>query len=287
MIVLKLKKYKEKLKKKLKKDDVFKLIELVLKVVELFVVSSIVFNFTNVQDSYNRILTTIENNELITNNYNDAIINEELKMETLLKAAQSAYDSKDYEKVVEIYAMEKLQDNPLVNNNLGYMYANGIYYDVDLMKADYYFDKAIEVGNYKAFYNKIAAHFRLKQGNLIGLLIAGYETEGHDTIVEFISYQFEDYNDFSEEKKEEVAEWFLYDLWEERQNELIEKFYYWEYVGEVYLSYSPTNTDLVRYIKFTEHSGYADGVAYTVKGYQKEIRKCRGIDELEQWQIYN
>lgn len=281
----------ENKRKKLTREEKFKVIEIVLKVVGLVAASSLVMNIGVIENSFNEILTEVENTNIstidnsTTNNYKKSIIDEDMDEESLLRIAQTAYDSKDYETLVQVYSMEKLKNNALVNNNLGYMYANGIYFEVDIVRADVYFDKAIELGNVNAFYNKLAAHFRLKQGDLIELLIQGYELEKNEVIIEFVSCHFEDYPNYTQEEKERVIESFLFEISEESQNELLEKFYYWERMGDVYLSYSPENTDLMQYIKFTEHSGVKDGVAYTVKGYRKYVKKCYGIERLgEAWE---
>jgi len=285
---------KESKRKKLTREEKFKVIEILLKVMELFAASSLIMmNIGVIENSFNEILTVVENTNIsttdnsTTNIYEKSIVDEDMDEQTLLGIAQTAYESKDYETVVQVYSMEKLKNNALVNNNMGYMYANGIYFDVNIVRADMYFDKAIELGNENAFYNKLAMHFRLRQGDLIELLIQGYELEKNEVIIEFVSCHFEDYPNYTQEEKERVTESFLFEISEEVQNELLEKFYCWERMGDVYLSYSPENTDLMQYIKFTEHSGVKDGVAYTVKGYRKYVKKCFGIERLGETWEYN
>lgn len=67
----------------------------------------------------------------ITNN-NAPIINEEMDERTLLKYAENAFLAEDYESVVQIYSMENLNNNPVACNNMGYMFANGIYFPLNM-----------------------------------------------------------------------------------------------------------------------------------------------------------
>lgn len=56
----------------------------------------------------------------------------------------------------------------------------GLYYDVDLAKADEYYRKAIKYGNLQAYDNMLAAHFRLWEDDCIEILLLGYAGEYPD-----------------------------------------------------------------------------------------------------------
>ena len=110
-------------------------------------------------------------------NNNSAIIDERMSNNTLLQEAQSAYFAKDYKRMAEIYCIDKLQNDSTAQNNIGFMYANGLYYPVNVEQADYYYDKALAQNNIKAYENKLALHMRTKQEDRIQLLQQGYQLQ--------------------------------------------------------------------------------------------------------------
>ncbi len=135
--------------------------------------------------------------------------NESTSAETLLAYAEKAFLAKDYKSVVQVYCMPQLQNNGIACNNMGYMFATGIYYPVDQEQADKYYDKAIKAGCEKAYENKLKMHLKNYSDDIISLLKQGYEM-GNEKVTEFIAYQMEDYETYSQEQKERIAKQFLY-----------------------------------------------------------------------------
>ncbi len=209
----------------------------------------------------------------------ESLVDENTSVETLLEYAENSYLANNYEVVATIYSMDKLEDNVIANTNLGYMYANGEYFDQNDEMADKYYDKAISLNSMEALNNKIALHMRKKKNDCIELLKQGYK-EKDKNISEFVTSHFEGFEEYTQEQKENMTGQFLYTITEEDRKEIFDKFYYWDEEGIVYLSYSPHNEDFTRYIMISQHS-VSQGKA-TVKGYKKYVYKCGGIGFLEE-----
>ncbi len=93
------------------------------------------------QNNINQLDSTTVQGDVVNNN--SAIIDERMSNNTLLQEAQSAYFAKDYKRMAEIYCIDKLQNDSTAQNNIGFMYANGLYYPVNVEQADYYYAKAM------------------------------------------------------------------------------------------------------------------------------------------------
>ncbi len=81
-----------------------------------------------------------------------------LSDEDKLRFAEQAFDAEDYETVISTYS--NMTSNPIVQTNLGYMYANGIYFDQNIETALSYYNSAILIGYGKAITNKICLCIR-------------------------------------------------------------------------------------------------------------------------------
>lgn len=224
------------------------------------------------------ISSNIEENTTI-NNIN-SMFNENTSAITLLAYAEKAFIVEDYKSVVQVYCMPQLQDNGIACNNMGYMFATGIYYPIDQEQADKYFDKAIEAGCEKAYENKLKIHLKNYDNDIIELLKQGYEMENMKTkVVEFIACQMEDYETYTQEQKDSIAWQFLYKISKESQKELLETFYRWV-ADEEYVQFynSPSNTETVKYIWIDDNNVTIDGSHMTIHIYEKFIKECSGID---------
>lgn len=78
--------------------------------------------------------------------------------EEKIQFAKKLYDANEIEKVMELYSDETLQNNPVVNSNLGYLYAKGIYVEKSISIAEGYFYRAIENGNEMAYLQLFAMY---------------------------------------------------------------------------------------------------------------------------------
>lgn len=281
--------------------DVLKLIMLLL---DVFLSSTVLIKFFSVENNYNQryqafiddvgqivqvsqeeinadmesIKQTIvsSNVQNITNN-NAPMINEEMDGQTLIKYAENAFLAEDYKSAIQIYSMENLSDNPVACNNMGYMFANGIYFPLNMEMADYYYDKAIELGDVKAYENKLAMHFKYCCDDLVAMIQQGFDME-NQKMIEFVTSHIESYEDYTWDQKENIAAWLLTVVSEEGQQELLEKFYVWEDKGYVFLRYSPEDTEVVKYIWISSDIN-DEGTVHTYKKYEK---RCVGIEILEE-----
>ena len=237
---------------------------------------------TDITQRIDKIESTIINGDTntvantITNN-NAAIVNESMSEESLLLAAQNAYGAQNYQQLAEIYSIQKIYNNKLVQNNMGYMYANGLYYPVNIEQADFYYDKAIANGDIKAYENKLALHFRTKQDDRVELIKQGYEINDEKMLRFFVSH-FEGYENCDLDVANNLVMSFIVDVTDDGKEELLDEFYKWEYEQTIYVSNSPDNSDIVRFIKVDE-CNYGEETVYTYKEYCNE---CVGIEMLEE-----
>ena len=189
----------------------------------------------------------------------------------------------DYETVIQIYSMEKLAQNDIACSNLGFMFANGLYYDVDLAKADEYYRKAIKYGNLQAYDNMLAAHFRLWEDDCVEILLLGYAGEySCMKMVEFIASHYEGYEDFTTEDKLRIVKKLLFETSDEEQTEIMDGFYGAEFEGTVFLTYTPTDTAIERYIYIGETPYMLENEAGTIEHYEKYMIYCSGIEILDE-----
>lgn len=295
---------KDKAQNRSKKPEINDIIKLIIFLLDVFLSGSILIKIFCIENNYNQqyrtliddvsqiiqvsqeeINTDIEsikqtivssNIQNITNN-NAPIINEEMDEQTLIKYAENAFWAEDYESVVQIYSMGNLSDNPVACNNMGYMFANGIYFPLNMEMADYYYDKAMELGSTKAYENKLAMHFKYCQDDLIELIQQGYDM-GNQKMIEFVTSHFEGYEDYTWDEKENIVVQLLTVVSEEGQQELLEKFYVWEDKGYVFLSYSPGDTEIIKYI-WADDMQYSEGTTHI---YEKWEKRCVGIEILEE-----
>lgn len=126
---------------------------------------SIIFNLV-ININYGNVKNIITNqtiNNIIINNKENIIISD-LSENDLLRIAQSRYESEDYQGAIEIYQLDKMQNNDIAMSNLGFLYTN--YYDIndspnyDKILATY--NKSNHIQSYR---NKLA--FYIKYGGYV------------------------------------------------------------------------------------------------------------------------
>lgn len=212
--------------------------------------------------------------------------------EELLKISQNYYLGEDFEMIIEIYSMDKLKNNAVALNNIGYMYANGIYYKQNLEMAKFYYDKSIELGNDKALTNELAMCFNNKLKDIPDVLMKCFEKKNL-TAGKFIYSRFED-ADLNDENACIDALANLAFLWQaeveagEIQNELPytvdNSFYEWVNEGYKNLIYTPSNDKLTKYIPVgdVEKLNLEAGYALIVGVYKCYKSKCINIDMLDE-----
>lgn len=220
---------------------------------------------------------TIDNSieQNITNNAYS--YDENTSRETLLKYAQNAFLAGNYQETVQIYSMEKLQNDPVVNNNLGYMYAKGYYFYESFEKANEYYDKAIEGGCEEARGNKLALYIRIHSIKSLYIIRQECERDNEQIIDYFLSFYDEYESDNYQEKKKFVINTIDDLVMEEWYDFMLSTFYVWEEVGLVKMSEVPTNTDFEYY----EFIRFMDEDYVTKILYKKYINQCINIQMLE------
>ena len=113
-------------------------------------IATIVSVFFGYQLSINSKNNTVngDNNGQMVNadSYYNQIINDpqEYSENEILRQAEIAFDAKDYDAVRKLYTLDKVANNPIVFNNLGYMYANGLGVENDIKIAMSYYNRASE-----------------------------------------------------------------------------------------------------------------------------------------------
>jgi TPR repeat protein len=229
----------------------------------------------NITSNVNDVKQTITSSNNTTNNYG-AIVNESMDESTLLSYADQEFQAENYEIVVQVYSMDNLKNNPIACNNLGYMYANGIYFPENVELADYYYDKAIEQGDNKAFENKMALHFRICDSSRVDLLRIGYQM-GNEATINFFASHIEGYSEMNDNEKAEYLNSFL-NIENNKQEEFLEYFYEWKYVGKVYLTFSPVDSELIKYICVDIISSDSS----ITRVYEKWEKTCLGLELLEE-----
>ena len=112
------------------------------------------------------------------------IINNNSSEIELLVEAQHYYDQEEYLKVLTIYNLEKLNQNPIALNNMAYMYEHGIYVKKDIENARKYYKMASTLGNSTAENNWFLFNIAYPESyeNLLKILAQGYYSS--NTVVE-------------------------------------------------------------------------------------------------------
>ena len=142
------------------------------------------------------IATTSQVNKLLLDfnanisNYQSQTVNVSLvgsmsqsSLETKLLQAEQAFDSGDYQLMMDIYSYDDTFDSAIRNNNYGYAYANGLYVEENLETAITYFDKAISSGLETAYANKFRALMcQQKLDEAAELIVSWSENSDHDIL---------------------------------------------------------------------------------------------------------
>lgn len=146
------------------------------------------------RENQNSTLPTIENevsqssaiqpieNEGNQNSTSQTITNDE---RTLLMQAELYYNGGKYESVIERYSSETLQKNPIVLNNLGYMYSKGIYFEQNFDEAIHYYELASQNGLDTALHNLVSLrlHNCKTFEEVVDVLRFGYDSNEKGTVL--------------------------------------------------------------------------------------------------------
>lgn len=218
-------------------------------------------------------------------NYNNQITNNTVfedansDVETLLNYAQFYYLANNYEGVARIYGNSLLSDNPIALTNLGYMYANGVYFQQNLEIAERYYDKGIELGLQQAMANKVAMYLKYKLPNTELIIEEACEKRNMDvgiflasTVDRITDYQYMYISDFYQ-----MYEYYC-SLDDIERIELIENMYYWEDVGLETHFTAPDDTEIELY----ELIGFRDIDNRVAVLYRKYEIKCYSIEVLDE-----
>lgn len=246
-------------------------------------------NDTSVKGNNNT--TTVNNNSNNTtdshvenNNYYSQIIDENTSEETMLRYAEYAYGAGNFQDAVKIYSMNKLAMSTVALTNMGYFYAMGHYFQKNYDLADEYYDKAISLGSMKALENKIAMHLKNHKSDSLALLQKGHEAN-IKRVQEFLKNAFSKYySNYSEYNYDRAVKWALYEAPEESKKDFLNSMYEWINEETVYLSFSPKDTDLIKYVKTGEFDWTNEklGIVGTTNSYERWVLRCKGIELLEE-----
>lgn len=231
-------------------------------------VSVQVMTINNTVNSYN-------NN--VVNNYNNSY-NEATDKDALLDYAQTCFLGEDYAEVARVYSIEKLKDISIVNTNLGYMFANGLYFKTDYEMAGEYYDKAIAMNSEQAINNKLAMYLRTHDVRAAELIYKGCELRD-EKVIDFFMLHFEDKINLSEEEKVDFIKETLDGLDEEgKYNLLYDTFQFWTDEGLVALYSVPDKNNFEKY----EFIRFGDDSAGTYMIYKKSVSHCKFIEILNE-----
>lgn len=242
--------------------------------------NSKIISIVNSNNNLIKKIVKIEDYNFSTNSqitYNTMFEDNNTDAETLMNYAKYYYNAKNYEGVVRIYGNSKLSDNVIALTNLGYMYANGIYFEQDLEQAEFYYNKAIALGYDRALSNKLAMYLKYNLDNIIELFQLGYSLN-NDAITDFI-YSF--YNDSDNIGSQKCFEDFV-NKKENIQNEIIENMYYYDYKSSEIFYSPPTNNELHKY----HYIRRVDSENYIAAYYEIYDLKCYNIELLREDFIY-
>lgn len=146
------------------------------------------------RENQNRTLPTIENEvsqssaiQPIENERNQNSVSQTIENDkrSLLMQAELYYNGEKYKSMIELYSSEMLRENPIVFNNLGYMYSKGIYFEQNFDEAIHYYELASQNGLDVALHNLIS----LKLYNcttfeeVVDVLRSGYDSNEKGTFL--------------------------------------------------------------------------------------------------------
>ena len=103
----------------------------------------------------------------------------------LLMQAELYYNGEKYESLVELYSSEALRENPIVINNLGYMYSKGIHFEQNFDTAIQYYENASKKGLDDALHNLVSLklHNCKTFQEVVDVLRAGYDSNESGTLL--------------------------------------------------------------------------------------------------------
>lgn len=292
-----------------KKEKIEKIVNLVL--TSLGVVTSLLgaggTYYTNVLKSYNLAIQQVQayignmnaeenvifensinsNNNINSNNQitnNTVFEDANSDQETLLNYAQFYYLANNYEGVARVYGNSLLANNPVALTNLGYMYANGIYFQQNFEIAENYYNKAIELGYQQAMANKVAMYLKYKLLNTELIIAEACESRNVNVGI-FLAITMDRITDYSYMYISDFGQMYdyHYSLGDIERIELIENMYFWEDVGLVTCFKAPTRSELEIY-EFIRLRDIDNSVAGL---YRKYERRCYSIDVLDECFIIN
>lgn len=275
------------------------IITLILGILQIIFAGAIAVKIVGIEESFNeqisvcdnaiyamqQISSNTENNHIensVVNNY-DSFINENMDKESLLTYAKNAFEAGDYDRVIQIYSMNKMAGEPIVLTNMAYMYANGIYFSFNIDKADYYYDLAIAQGFEMALSNKLALHLRYQDEVCLDILRQGYELNNNN-IINFFALHYTAINIKDVEENKEYLRNYLENMNREEQwEELIsERFYYWKDNGLEIWYYVPCSDEMTsyEYVRSGIEGNGNNSQMYRI--YKRFNRICIGIALLDE-----
>lgn len=219
--------------------------------------------------------------------YNETTIFEDEtdSAETLLNYARIYYTANEYEKMVRIYADSRLEDNVIALNNLGYMYANGIYFEKNVEEANFYYDRAIELGCQQAYSNKMAMYLEEHLDGIPEVVLLGLELD-NDCVINFISEMFEtDADKTQRDVRKSILRYFCHAFDKETQQAYIDNYCYQEWGEPEYIETTKNikASFMVKYVYVTKRQ---NGYGYTTVIYEKYTRKVKNIEMFDEKMIF-
>lgn len=103
----------------------------------------------------------------------------------LLMQAELYYNGEKYGSMIDLYSSETLRENPIVLNNLGYMYSKGIYFEQNFDMAIQYYENASKKGLNDALHNLISLklHNCTTFQDVVDVLRTGYDSNEGGTFL--------------------------------------------------------------------------------------------------------
>lgn len=223
--------------------------------------------------------STFNSHNVITNN--TVLENENTDVETLMKYATIYYDAGNYEGVARIYANSKLSENSIALCNLGYMYANGIYFGKNINVAKDYYNKAIELGNQQAYNNWLAMSLNNFQADVAELIYYGYINHFEGAAI-FIAQLYSN----EPETDSEVMYKYLYDFCvlktDNERESLLQALISWHYVGVKSFKKTPSASDIVKYVPIGTNDYIYEDKYISDRIYEVFEKKCYNVEVLNE-----
>ena len=205
--------------------------------------------------------------------------------ETLLNYARIYYSANEYEKMVRIYADNRLENNAIALNNLGYMYANGIYFEKNIEEADFYYDRAIELGCEQAYNNKMAMYLEEHLEGIPDVILLGLELD-NDIIINYIAEMFETDEDKSQrDVRKAILHYFCNEFDKETQQAIIDGYCYQEW-GEAEYIETSKNIQASFMVKYERIKRRQDIFGNTTVVYKKYTRKVKNIEMFIEQMVF-